>query len=74
MTKQDLGLKLKEMYENAPKGEKVTMIHLFGIKYSEEMKESEASFQDVAIAVGIGKSYGTEIGKGSKLAEYVTIK
>jgi len=74
MTKQDLGLKLKEMYENAPKGEKVTMIHLFGIKYSEEMKDSEASFQDIAITAGIGKSYGTEIAKGSKLAEYVTIK
>ncbi len=33
MTKADLGLKLKEMYDNALDGEKVAMIHLFGIKY-----------------------------------------
>ena len=33
MTKQELGQVLYDMYENAKSGEKVTMIHLFGIKY-----------------------------------------
>jgi len=74
VTKQDLGIKLKEMYENAPKGEKVAMIHLFGIKYAQEIKDSKASFQDIAVAAGFDKPYGTEISKGAKLAKYVTIK
>ncbi len=33
MTKQNLGLILAKMYNEAKKGEKVTTIHLFGIKY-----------------------------------------
>jgi hypothetical protein len=27
------------MYDNAPRMEQVTMIHLFGIKYSDEIKK-----------------------------------
>jgi len=74
MTKNELGQILKDMYNNAPKGETAAMIHLFGIKYSEKIKESKVSFKDIAIAAGIGESYGTEISKGAKLANYVTIK
>jgi len=74
MTKIELGLKLKEMYDNALTGEKVAMIHLFGIKYSREIKECRASFQDIAVAAGLDRPYGTEISKGSKLSKYVTIK
>jgi hypothetical protein len=32
MTLNELGSKLNEMYANAPKGDSVAMIHLFGIK------------------------------------------
>lgn len=74
MTKIDLGLKLKEMYDNALKGEKVAMIHLFGIQYSAEIKESGASFQDIAVAAGLDRPYGTEISKGAKLSKYVILK
>jgi hypothetical protein len=74
MTKQDLAQKLKDMYFNAPQGEKVSMIHLFGIKYSEEIKECEASTKEIAKAAGINESYGTEISKGVKLGHYVNIK
>jgi diacylglycerol kinase len=28
------------MYDNAPRMEQVTMIHLFGIKYSDEIKNA----------------------------------
>jgi hypothetical protein len=37
MTLNELGAKLKSMYENAPKVDVVTMIHLFGIKYAYEI-------------------------------------
>jgi 5-methylcytosine-specific restriction protein B len=74
MTKIELGLKLKEMYDNALQGELVTMIHLFGIKYASQIKKSGASFKDIAVAAGLGKAYGTEISKGSKLSKYVVVK
>ena len=38
MTKVELGLKLKEMYDNALHGERVTMIHLFGVKYGAQIR------------------------------------
>ncbi len=74
MTKQDLAQKLNDMYYNALQGEKVSMIHLFGIKYSEEIKECSASTKEIAKAADINESYGTEISKGVKLGHYVDIK
>ena len=35
MTVNDLGGKLMEMYENAPRGYQVANIHLFGVKYAD---------------------------------------
>ncbi len=74
MTKVELGQILKNMYENASKGEAVAMIHLFGIKYSEEIKECNISFKEIAVAAGMNEPYGTEISKGAKLSKYVTVK
>ncbi len=74
MTKSELAQKLNKMYYSAPKGEKVSLIHLFGIKYSEEIKENNYSAKDIAKAADIHESYGTEISKGVKLAYYVNIK
>lgn len=34
MSLQQLADELREMYETAPRGEQVVMIHLFGIKYA----------------------------------------
>ena len=39
MTVEQLGKKLKEMYDNAPRKEQVTWVHLFGIMYAEQIKE-----------------------------------
>tara|TARA_R110002124_G_scaffold286766_1_gene468628 strand:- start:1615 stop:1842 length:228 start_codon:yes stop_codon:yes gene_type:complete len=74
MTLNELGTKLSEMYNNAPKGDAVAMIHLFGIKYSNEIKESEYSKKDIIKQSGISASYLTELTKGVKLAEYVIAK
>ena len=41
MTLSELGKKLSEMYNNAPEGDAVAMIHLFGIKYAKEIKKSD---------------------------------
>jgi hypothetical protein len=74
MTIQELGSKLSEMYNNAPKGDSVAMIHLFGIKYSNEILKSKFSKKDIVKAARIQESYGTEISKGVKLAKYVNPK
>ena len=74
MTLNELATKLSEMYNNAPKGDSVAMIHLFGIKYAKEIKESEYSKKDIIQQSGINASYLTELTKGVKLAEYVIPK
>ena len=74
MTLNELAGKLSEMYNNAPKGDAVAMIHLFGIRYASEIKESEYSKKDIIKQSGISTSYLTELTKGVKLAEYVKPK
>ena len=74
MTLNELGFKLKEMYENAPKGDAVAMIHLFGIKYAAEIKNNEISKKEIIEVSGISSSYLTELTKGVKLSEYVVSK
>ena len=74
MTLNELSGKLSEMYNDAPKGDSVAMIHLFGIKYANEIKESNYSKKDIIEQSGISASYLTELTKGVKLAEYVIPK
>jgi len=74
MTLKELGEKLNKMYNNAPTGDSVAMIHLFGIKYANEISISQFSKKDIAIAGKIPESYGTEISKGVNLAKYVKEK
>jgi hypothetical protein len=61
------------MYRESGKGEAVVMIHLFGIKYAKEIRESGESMKAIALAGGIPESFGTEVAKGVKLSKYVEI-
>jgi len=72
MNLQELGSKLNCMYINSKDGEATTMIHLFGIKYATEIKVCGEPMKAIAKSAGIKESYGTEIGKGVRLAKYVT--
>lgn len=71
-TAEQLGKVLKEMYDNAPKKEQVIMIHLFGIKYHDEIKN--AGIKDVVDASGIKSTYKVEVNKGVNLSKYVQEK
>jgi hypothetical protein len=68
----ELGSILNDMYTNAIKGEQVMMIHLFGIKYSEDIRN--VGIRDVLEQSGIRASYLTELNKGVKLSKYVRPK
>lgn len=71
-TINQLGNILKEMYSNAPKKEQVTMIHLFGVKYAEDIKN--VGIREVIEQSGIRLSYRTELNKAVNLAKYVNPK
>lgn len=74
MEASELAQILKDMYLNHKDGEAVAMIHLFGIKYRNEIKSCGTSPANIAKLAGISEKYGTEINKGCKLAKYVSIK
>ena len=74
MSEYGLGLKLREMYDNAPKGELVMHIHLFGIKYADEIKDNRYSVKEIVKSAELQESYHAEVSKGIKLAKYVEMK
>ena len=73
MNETELAQILRRMYQNAPKGEQKTAIHLFGIKYAEALSSRNVSSTRVAALSGIGDSYYTEINNGMRLAKYVEL-
>ena len=60
------------MMATAPDGEKVAHIHLFGIRYADEL--DGLNMDDILDLADEPRSYKTEIAKGRKLSKYVTIK
>ena len=62
------------MYDNAVDGQKVTMIHLFGIQYSDEITACGSSPSKIVRMANLPESYGTEVNKGRNLARFVTVK
>ena len=69
---EDASKLLRASYESAPKNGKAASVHLFGIRYSDELQGMPLG--EVAEGAGIPKSYGTEIRKGMNLASYVELK
>ncbi|EPD49464.1 hypothetical protein HMPREF1210_03363 [Paenisporosarcina sp. HGH0030] len=72
MTEKQLGEILSQMYMRAPEGYKVTFIHLFGIKYAEEIIKNKLSIKKILEYSNVKPSFVTEISKGIKLSRYVT--
>jgi hypothetical protein len=70
---QELGDILKNKYNNALQGEKVTQIYLFAIAYAEEMQKNNYNINAIVAKSGISKTYKEEISKAIKLAKYVEI-
>jgi len=74
MTIKELSDILLDMYGNASQGGKAVMVHLFGVKYAEQIESCGGTAKDIVKAAGIRDSYSTEIRKGVRLAEYVSVK
>lgn len=71
-TLNELGTILADMYSNAPKKEQVTMIHLFGVKYADDIQK--VGIREVIEQSKIHSTYRTELNKAVKLAKYVSPK
>lgn len=77
LSENELARELKSMYENAPSGHKTTMILLFGIKFSEDLKYFSAnngSIERLCKNAIDTTSYQTEVHKGIRLSGYVCLK
>jgi hypothetical protein len=68
----DLSEQLRAAIEAAPKGDRVVTINLFGIEHAARLEG--VNLRDLAGRAGIQKSFGTEIRKGVRLANFVQIK
>lgn len=69
-----LGGILRQLYDNAPRNEQVTMIHLFGIKYGEIIKANKIKAADIVREAEMNDSYKTEISKAINLSKYACVK
>ncbi len=72
MTTEEAIKILSNMYSRAPYGERALQLHLFGIKYADQLEG--LSLRDIAEKATGYRSYGDEINKGRNLARYVTLK
>lgn len=72
MTIEEAAKRLAAMYREAPEREKSLSVHLFGIKYAEQIDGIPA--HDIAERADLPRSYGTEIRKGIRLARYVQLR
>lgn len=76
----ELANTLSQMYDDAPDGEKTTMIHLFGIRYARRIQENGISPNDIIAHTRLRNgeplpdSYYAEINKCIKLSRYVIEK
>lgn len=67
MNEQELIEKLKYMYDNAADKKQVASIHLFGIKYREQLKNK--NLKNIALKATSKESYYSEINKGMSLGQ-----
>ena len=63
---------LRQMYEQADSKEKALSIHLFGIKYADQIENMSA--KDIVVGAELPESYKTELRKGINLAKYVEVR
>ena len=63
-TVDKLGKELRAMYDTAETGMQVCSIHIFGIKYGEEIISHGFKPKEIVLAAGLQESYYTELNKG----------
>lgn len=73
MSEHELGELLRQSYDSAKRNEAVLQIHLFAIRYAEEIIDNQYSVKAIAQEAGM-PGYVAELSKGLKLAKFVDVK
>ena len=68
----DLVRALRDAHEQAPQGDVAVRIHLFGIVHAGRLEG--VNRKALCAAAGISENWATEIHKGMRLSEYVTVR
>ena len=74
MNDVELAAELRRAYDTAPRNEAACQIHLFGIRYAQELQNCGCTLRHIVELSGVSMGYLSEISKGVKLARYVTIR
>ncbi|MDE0048198.1 MAG: hypothetical protein OXO52_00310 [Rhodospirillales bacterium] len=75
MTSAELADTLSRMHHRAADGDKAVMVHLFGIRYADEIRHCGASVAEIVRLSALSHTtYATEVSKGVKLARYVSLR
>ena len=72
MRASDLSAEFGKRYHSAAKGQTVVTIHLFGIEFADQL--SGHNLKEICAAARVPSAYGTELRKGMRLAEFVSLK
>lgn len=72
MTTDELARIFKERYNSAPDKLVVTTIHLFGIEFAKALEGQP--LKEICARANVPVSYDTEIRKGMRLSEFVSLK
>ena len=72
MTIGELATELRRDMNTVPDGDRVVRIHLFGIRRAREL--DGVCLKELVASAGIPHSYHTEVHKGMRLADYVSLK
>lgn len=72
MTAEQLSKIFAQRYHSAAPGMTVVTIHLFGIEFAQALEGHP--LKEICAAADVPVSYGTELRKGMRLAEFVSLK
>lgn len=72
VARTDLVRALHDAWSQAPEGDIVVRVHLFGIENAEAL--TGVNLKDLVADAEIPAPYATEIRKGMRLADYVSLK
>lgn len=72
MQSSELSAIFGSRYHSAAKGMTVVTIHLFGIEFAKELQGH--NLKEICAGANVPTSFGTELRKGMRLADFVSIK
>ncbi len=64
---------LRDGFRSAPGGDKAVTVHLFGIRYSGEIRAWGSSVDGIVLEADLPASYAGEIRKAMRIAGHVTL-